>query len=96
MINKTNLALVAVLLLQMAPAAEAASKHHHDDRGARSAYDYESGPSPAYEYAREAFGWNGGLYPFNLTDSGRPTPLRSDGKCWVPTHWGNPQWGPCP
>ncbi|HLH94861.1 MAG TPA: hypothetical protein VKW08_07060 [Xanthobacteraceae bacterium] len=94
---KIKLVLMALLLLQIAPAANAASKRQHHATGAYSAYDYASGASSSsYNYAKKAFGWNAGLYPFNVTPDERPTPLRSDGECWVPTNLGNPQWGPCP
>jgi hypothetical protein len=88
MMNKTKLAFAALLLLQIAPAAQAASKGHHPNSGAFSAYDY----------AQEVFGYNDGLYPFNLAPgSSRPIPLRSgDGtKCWGSLGGGNLGWVPC-
>jgi hypothetical protein len=100
MMTKTKLALAALLLLQIVPAADAASKkHHHHEGGAYSAYDYagrgELSPSN-YNFARQVYGWEGGLYPFNIGPDGRPTPLTSDGKCWMPSQWGPPEWAPCP
>jgi hypothetical protein len=97
--TKTKLALAALLLLQIVPAADAASKKHHHQRGTYSAYDYvgrggEFSPS-IYNLARQVYGWDGGLYPFNIGPDGRPTPLMSDGKCWMPTQWGL-DWAPCP
>jgi hypothetical protein len=73
MMNKTKLAFAALLLLQIAPAAQAAKHPLHSNGSALSAYDY----------AREVYGWDGGLYPFNLTPgSSRPIPLRSGDRCW--------------
>jgi hypothetical protein len=100
MMTKTKLALAALLLLQIVPAADAASKkHHHHEGGAYSAYDYagrgEFSPS-IYNFARQVYGWDGGPYPFNIGPDGRPTPLTSDGKCWMPSQWGPPEWAPCP
>jgi hypothetical protein len=100
MMTKTKLALAALLLLQIAPAADAASKkHHHHEGGAYSAYDNAEGGvfSPSiYDFAMRVYGWDGGLYPFNFGPNGRPTPLMSDGKCWMPTQWGSLGWAPCP
>ena len=98
MMTKTKLALAALLLLQIVPAADAASKkHHHHEGGAYSAYDYAGrGEFSNYNFARQVYGWNGGLYPFNIGPDGRPTPLTSDGKCWMPSQWGNPEWASCP
>jgi hypothetical protein len=97
MMTKTKLALAALALLQIVPAAEAASKKHHE-AGAHSAYAYaprdEFSPSNYY-YAKEAYGWDAGLYPFNFASDGHRVPLRSNGLCWVPSIWGNPEWGPC-
>ena len=100
MMSKTKLALAALLLLQIVPAADAASKkHHHHEGGAYSAYDYagrgEFSPS-IYNFARQVYGWDGGPYPFNIGPDGRPTPITSDGKCWMPSQWGPPEWAPCP
>ena len=100
MTPKTELALAALLLLQIVPAADAANKkYHHHEGGAYSAYDYaergEFSPSN-YNFARQVYGWNEGLYPFNIGRDGRPTPLMSDGKCWMPTPSGGPEWAPCP
>jgi hypothetical protein len=97
MMTKTTLALAALLLLQIVPAADAASKKHYEG-GAYSSYDYagRGAFSPSiYNFARQAYGWDGGLYPFNIGPDGRPTPLTSDGKCWLPTQWGL-NWAPCP
>jgi hypothetical protein len=94
MIN-TKLALAALLVLQIVPVADAASKkHHHHEGGAYSAYDAFS-PSK-YNFARQVYGWDGGTYPFNIGPDGRPTPLTSDGKCWMPSQWGPPEWASCP
>jgi hypothetical protein len=98
--TKTKLALAALLLLQIVPAADAASKkRHHHENGAHSAYDYagrgEFSPSN-YNFAEQAYGWNGGLYPFNIGPNGRRTPLMSGGRCWLPNQSGAPAWGPCP
>jgi hypothetical protein len=98
MMTKTKLALAGLLLLQIVPAADAASKKHHQhEGGAYSAYDSGRGElSPSnYNFARHVYGWEGGLYPFNIGPDGRPTPLTSDGKCWLPTQWGGPAWAPC-
>ena len=96
-VGSPKLALAALALLQIVPAAEAASKKHHE-AGAHSAYAYaprdEFSPSN-YNYAKEAYGWNAGLYPFNFAPDGHRVPLRSNGLCWVPSVWGNPEWGPC-
>jgi hypothetical protein len=97
--TKTKLALAALLLLQIVPAADAATKkHHHHDGGSYSAYDYAGGGelSPStYNFARQVYGWDGGLYPFNIGPDGRPTPLTtSGGRCWLPTQWGL-DWAPC-
>jgi hypothetical protein len=84
MMNKTRLACAALLLLQIAPAA-ARSVHH----------SHSSGLSP-YDYARETFGWNDGLYPFDLAPgSSRPIPLRSGDRCWSSMGNGNLGWVPC-
>ena len=96
--TKTRLALAALLLLQIVPAADAASrKHPRNEGGAYAAYDYV-GPgefsSSNYNFARQVYGWNGGLYPFNIGPGGRPIPLMSHGKCWMPTQWGL-DWVPC-
>ena len=98
MMTKTKLALAALLLLQIVPAADAASKKHQEG-GAYSAYDYTGRGELSlsnYNFARQAYGWIGGFYPFNIGPDGRPTPLTSDGKCWLPSQWGNPEWAPCP
>jgi hypothetical protein len=68
MMNKTKLALAMLLLLQIAPAASAAGRQHLNSRGALSAYDY----------ARAAYGWIGGPYPFDYTAGSRAGPLRND------------------
>jgi hypothetical protein len=96
MITKTKLALAALPLLQIVPAADAASKkHHHHEGGAYSAYDHagrgEFSPSN-YNFARQVYGWDGGLYPFNIGPDGRPTPLMS----WMPTPMGRPGMGSLP
>src|ERR1700676_2344375 len=100
MMPKTKLALAALLLLQIVPAADAASKkHHHHEGGAYSAYDYAGGAelSPSnYNFARQVYGFDGGPYPFNIGPDGRPTPLTSDGKCWMPSQWGPPEWAASP
>jgi hypothetical protein len=100
MMTKTKFALAALLLLQIVPAADAASKKlHHHEGGAYSAYDYATRGefSPCnYNFARQVYGWNDGLYPFNIGPDGRPTPLTSDGKCLIATQWGGPEWAPCP
>jgi hypothetical protein len=96
--TKTKLALAALLLLQIVPAADAASKKHHHQGGAYSTYDHAGRGEfsrSIYNFARQVYGWNGGLYPFNIGPDGRPTPLTSDGKCWMPTQWGL-DWAPCP
>jgi hypothetical protein len=86
MMNKTKLAFAALLLLQIAPAAQAASKGHHPNSSAFSPYDY----------AQEVFGYNDGLYPFNLEPgSKRPIPLRSGDRCWGSMGGGNLGWVPC-
>ena len=97
MMNKTNLVFAALLLLQIAPAAQAASTaHHHATNSARSAYGYVNSPSSAYNYAQEVFGWDGGPYPFNLAPgSNRPIPLRSGDRCWGSLGNGNLGWVPC-
>jgi hypothetical protein len=99
MMTKTKLALAALLVLQIVPAADAASKKHHPhEGGAYSAYDNAEGGvfSPSiYDFAMRVYGWDGGLYPFNFGPDGRPTPLMSDGRCWLPTQ-GSLGWGPCP
>jgi len=82
--NKAKLALAALLLLQIAPVAQAAARQHFN-RGALSAYDY----------ARATYGWNAGPYPFNYTPGSHPRPLRSGGRCWVNTGGGNLGWAPC-
>jgi hypothetical protein len=68
-------------------------------RNSAASYDYagrgEFSPSN-YNFARQVYGWDGGLYPFNIGPDGRPTPLTSDGKCWMPSQWGPPEWAPCP
>jgi hypothetical protein len=99
MMTKTKLALAALLVLQIVPAADAASKKHHPhEGGAYSTYDYagrgEFSPSNYY-FAQQVYGWDGGLYPFNIGPDGRRTPLTSDGRCWLPTQ-GSLGWGPCP
>ena len=98
--TKTKLALAALLLLQIVPATDAASrKHHHHEGGAYSAYDYAGRDvfSPSlYNFAQQVYGWDGGLYPFNIGSDGRPTPLKSDGKCWLPAQWGSLAWASCP
>jgi hypothetical protein len=95
MMTKTKLALAALLVLQIVPAADAASKkHHHHEGAAYSAFDAFS-PS-YYNFARQVYGWEDGTYPFNIGPDGRPTPLTSDGKCWMPSHWGPPEWASCP
>jgi hypothetical protein len=97
MMAKTKLALAALLLLQIVPAADAASKkHQHHEGGAYSAYDYAGGGDSNYNFARQVYGWDGGLYPFNIAPDGRPNPLTSGGKCWLPSQWGPPEWAPCP
>jgi hypothetical protein len=100
MMTKTKLALAALLLLQIVPAADAASKkHQHHEGSAYSAYDYTGGGelSPSnYNFARQVYGFDGGLYPFNIGPDGRPTPLTSGGKCWLPSQWGPSEWAPCP
>jgi hypothetical protein len=97
MMTKTKLALAALLLLQIVPAADAASKKHHHEGGAYS-YDYagrgEFSPSNYY-FAQQVYGWDGGLYPFNIGPDGRRTPLTSDGRCWLPSQ-GSLGWAPCP
>jgi hypothetical protein len=100
MMTKTKLALAALLVLQIVPAADAASKKHHPhEGGAYSTYDYagrgEFSPSNYY-FAQQVYGWDGGLYPFNIGPDGRRTPLKSDGRCWVPTRSGSPEWAACP
>jgi hypothetical protein len=86
MMKKTKLAFAALLLLQIAPAAQAASKGHHPHSSAFSPYDY----------AQEVFGYNDGLYPFNLEPgSSRPIPLRSGDRCWGSLGGGNLGWVPC-
>jgi hypothetical protein len=86
MMNKTKFAFAVLLLLQIAPAAQAASKGHHSNSGALSPYDY----------AQDVFGWDGGLYPFNLAPgSSRPIPLRSGDRCWGSMGNGNLGWIPC-
>jgi hypothetical protein len=98
MMTKTKLALAALLLLQIVPAADAASKKHHHESGAYSAYDYGGRDvfSPSlYNFAEQVYGWDGGLYPFNIGPDGRPTPLRSNGMCWLPTQ-GSLGWAACP
>jgi hypothetical protein len=86
MMNKTKLAFAALLLLQIIPAAQAASKGHHQSNSALSDYDY----------ATNVFGWDGGLYPFNLAPgSSRPIPLRSGDRCWGSMGNGNLGWIPC-
>jgi hypothetical protein len=86
MMNKTKLVFAALLLLQIAPAAQAASKGHHSNSSGLSAYDY----------AQEVYSWDGGLYPFNLAPgSSRPIPLRSGDKCWGSMGNGNLGWLPC-
>jgi hypothetical protein len=85
MMNKTKLALAALLLLQVASAAQAASKGHSN-----------SSALSAYDYATEVYGWDGGLYPFNLEPgSSRPIPLRSGDRCWGSLGNGNLAWVPC-
>jgi hypothetical protein len=85
MMNKTKLALAALLLLQVAPAAQAASKGRHPS----SAFS-------AYNYAQEVFGWSEGPYPFNhAPGSSRPIPLRSGDRCWGSMGNGNLGWVPC-
>jgi hypothetical protein len=100
MMTETKLALAVLLLLQIVPAADAASKkHHHHEGGAYSGYDYAGRGEFSlsnYNFARQVYGWNDGLYPFNIGPDGRPTPLTSDGKCWMPTQRGGPEWAPCP
>jgi hypothetical protein len=84
--NKTKLAFAALLLLQAAPAAHGASKGHHPNSSAFSAYDY----------AREVFGFNEGPYPFNhAPGSSRPIPLRSGDRCWGSMGNGNLGWVRC-
>jgi hypothetical protein len=86
MLNKTKLAFAALLLLQIVPAAQAARHSHHSNSDALSAYDY----------AQEVYGWDGGLYPFNLEPgSSRPIPLRSGDKCWGSLGNGNLAWVQC-
>jgi hypothetical protein len=86
MMKKTKLAFAALLLLQLAPAAQAAHNGHHSGSGNLSPYDY----------AQEVFGWNDGLYPFNLAPgSSRPIPLRSGDRCWGNMGNGNLGWVPC-
>jgi hypothetical protein len=98
MMTKTKLALAALLLLQIVPAADAASKKHHQEGDAYSTYDYagrgEFSPSNYY-FAQQVYGWDGGLYPFNIGPDGRRTPLKSDGRCWLPSQ-GSLGWAPCP
>jgi hypothetical protein len=86
MMNKTKLAFAALLLLQLAPAAQAARNVHHSNHSALSPYDY----------AQDVFGWNDGLYPFNLAPgSSRPMPLRDGDRCWGSMGGGNLAWVPC-
>jgi hypothetical protein len=84
--NKTKLALAVLLLLSIAPVAQAATKGSHFSNRARSAYDY----------AQRVYGWNGGLYPFNYTPGSGVHLLRSGDKCWVNLGGSNLGWGPCP
>jgi len=101
MMNKTKLALAMLLLLQIAPAAQAAGRQHFKSSGALSAYgpfDLTPGSlrnDPAYDYARAAYGWISGPYPFHYTPGSPPRPLRSNGRCWVNTGGGQLGWGPC-
>jgi hypothetical protein len=86
MMKKTKLALAALLLLQIAPAAQAASNRYHPNSSALSAYDY----------AVEVFGFSEGRYPFHLAPgSSRPIPLRSGDRCWGSMGNGNLGWIPC-
>ena len=86
MMNKAKLTFAALLLLQIAPAAQAARHTSHARSGGLSDYDY----------AREVFGWNAGLYPFNFAPgSSRRIPLRSGDRCWGSMGSGNLGWVPC-
>jgi hypothetical protein len=92
--NKTKLALAVLLLLSIAPVAQAAHKGSHHSSRARSAYDYA--PSSAYDYATRVYGWDGGLYPFNYSPGSGVQLLRSGDRCWVNLGGGNLGWGACP
>jgi hypothetical protein len=68
------------------PAAEATRNVYQSNSSGRSPYDY----------AQETFGWNEGLYPFDLAPgSSRPIPLRSGDRCWGSMGGGNLGWVPC-
>jgi hypothetical protein len=78
------------------PAAQAARHAQHSNGSARSAYDYNSSGFSDYDYAQRVFGWDGGLYPFNLAPgSSRPIPLRSGDRCWGSLGNGNLGWIRC-